>query len=67
LAELRDPRTPREAHALRSLLLLASEEEAAEQIALIENAAESSDWATVDKLLPFASEEITKTRLRLSA
>ena len=67
LAELRDPRTPREAHALRSLLLLAAEEAAAEQITLIENAAESSDWATVDKLLPFASEEITKTRLRLSA
>lgn len=67
LAELRDPRTPREAHALRSLLLLASEEDAAEQLALIETAAESSDWATVDRLLPFAAEEITKTRLRLSA
>lgn len=67
LAELRDPRTPREAHALRSLLLLASEEGAAEQIALLESAAESADWSTVDKLLPFAAEEIAQTRQRLTA
>ncbi|GAB1490212.1 hypothetical protein MASR2M8_26710 [Opitutaceae bacterium] len=67
LAELRDPRTPREAHALRSLLLLASEEGAAEQIALIENAADSADWQTVDKLLPIAAEEIEQTRQRLTA
>lgn len=66
LAELRDPRTPREAHALRSLLLLASESETAEQVSLIESAAEASDWTTVDRLLPFAAEEIAKTRQRLS-
>lgn len=67
MAELRDPRTAREAHALRSLLLLAAEETTAEQIALLETAAERSDWMTVDKLLPFAAEEIVQTHQRLSA
>lgn len=67
MAELRDPRTAREAHALRSLLLLAGEESAAEQIALIESAADQADWPTVDQLTPFAAEEIAQSRRRLTA
>lgn len=67
MAELRDPRTAREAHALRSLLLLASEETAAEQVGLLEAAADANDWPTVDRLLPFAAEEIAATRARLIA
>jgi len=67
MARLKDPRTGNEAHALRSLLLLATEESAAEQVALLEQAADEADWSAVQRLLPFAGEEIalTQTRLRM--
>ncbi len=58
LAELKDPRTASQAHSLRSLLLLAGEAAAAEQIGLLETAADEGDWATVRRLQPFAAEEV---------
>lgn len=65
MARLQDPRTGTEAHALRSLLLLATEEAAAEQVALLEQAADEADWSAVLRLLPFAGEEIALTQSRL--
>jgi CheY-like chemotaxis protein len=65
LARLRDPRTGTEAHALRSLLLLATEEIAAEQVALLEQAADAADWSAVMRLLPFVAEEIRVSQARL--
>lgn len=65
LAEMQDPRTASRAHALRSLLLLAGEEIAAEQTGLIENAAEQGDHKTIRQLLPFATEEISAACDRL--
>lgn len=67
LAEMQDPRTGREAHGLRSLLLLAGEESAAEQVGLIETAADSADWAAVQRLAPFAAEEVVASEHRLRA
>jgi signal transduction histidine kinase/DNA-binding NarL/FixJ family response regulator len=67
LARLRDPRTGAEAHALRSLLLLATEEVAAEQVALLEQAADGADWPAVQRLLEFAGEEIAGSQTRLRA
>lgn len=64
-AELRDPRTSRTAHALRSLLLLAGEADVAEQLGLLETNAAEGDWDTVEQLLPFLSEEIASVRDRL--
>ncbi len=65
MAQLRDPRTGAEAHALRSLLLLAAEESAAEQVGLLEQAADAGDWATALRLLTFAGEEIALAQGRL--
>lgn len=67
LAGLRDPRTSSAAHAIRSLVLLAGEESAAEQIGLLEAAAAEGDWDTVRRLLPFVAEEVAacESRLRL--
>jgi signal transduction histidine kinase/DNA-binding response OmpR family regulator len=65
LAGLRDPRTGREAHALRSLLLLAGENSAAEQLALMERAATAGDWETVQHLHPFARDAIQASEARL--
>lgn len=64
-AELRDPRSSRTAHALRSLLLLAGEEDVAEQVGLLETNSAENDWDTVEQLLPFLSEEIAAVRDRL--
>ena len=65
MAKLRDPRTGAEAHALRSLLLLAAEESAAEQVGLLEQAADAGDWATALRLLTFVGEEIALAQGRL--
>lgn len=65
MAQLRDPRTGAEAHALRSLLLLAAEESAAEQVGLLEQAADAGDWATALRLLTFVGEEIALAQGRL--
>lgn len=65
MAQLRDPRTGAEAHALRSLLLLAAEENAAEQVGLLEQAADAGDWATALRLLTFVGEEIALAQGRL--
>lgn len=67
MAKLRDPRTGAEAHALRSLLLLAGEETAAEQVGLLEQAADAGDWATALRLLTFVCEEIALAQGRLRA
>ncbi|MBP9912249.1 MAG: response regulator [Opitutaceae bacterium] len=67
MAQLHDPRSATEAHALRSLLLLAGEETAAEQVSLLEQSADTADWAAVARLLPFAAEEIEATQVRLKA
>ena len=64
---LHDPRTGRAAHALRSLLLLAGEDDLAEQLGLLESAAEAADWDTVEKLLPFLTAEILAARDRLAS
>ncbi|HLP08612.1 MAG TPA: ATP-binding protein, partial [Opitutaceae bacterium] len=64
---LRDPRSGRAAHALRSLLLLAGENDIAEQLGLLEEAAGAADWETADRLLPFLAEEIRTARDRLTA
>jgi CheY-like chemotaxis protein len=66
-ARLRDPRTSRAAHGLRSLLLLAGEADFAEQLGLLESAAAAADWDTVDRLLPFLAEEMGAVRTRLTA
>lgn len=66
-ARLRDPRTSRAAHGLRSLLLLAGESDFAEQLGLLETAATNADWETVDRLLPFLAEEIGAVRARLTS
>jgi signal transduction histidine kinase/CheY-like chemotaxis protein len=63
---LRDPRAGRAAHALRSLILLAGQENLAEQLGLLERAASESEWATADRLLPFLDEEISTARRRLA-
>lgn len=65
MARLRDPRTGAEAHALRSLLLLAGEDTAAEQVGLLEQAADAGDWPAVLRLLTFAGEEIALAQGRL--
>jgi CheY-like chemotaxis protein len=65
LAAMQDPRTGHGAHRLRSLLLLAGEESAAEQVGLFEAAADGSDWATVQRLQSFVAEEITASESRL--
>ena len=65
MANLHDPRTGRSAHALRSLLLLAGEEDTSEQVGLLEAAADDSDWETVQRLLPFLSGEIAAAHGRL--
>jgi CheY-like chemotaxis protein len=65
LAQLRDPRTARLAHALRSLLLLAGESDAAEQLGLLESAASEQDWDTAHRLLPVLAEDIGNVRSRL--
>ncbi len=67
MARLEDPRTAGEAHALLGLLRFTAEDTAIEQIALLEQAADQSDWAAVDRLLPFAAEELEaiQTRLRV--
>lgn len=67
MAKLRDPRTGAEAHALRSLLLLAGEENAAEQVGLLEQAADAGDWSAALRLLTFAGEEIAGAQGRLRA
>ena len=66
-ARLRDPRTGRAAHALRSLLLLAGEDDLAEQLGLLEGAAEAADWDSVEKLLPFLAAEVLAARERLAS
>lgn len=65
-ARLRDPRAGRAAHALRSLLLLAGENDLSEQFGLLERAAGEGDWATTDRLLAFLADEIAAARIRLS-
>ncbi len=65
-ARLRDPRTGRAAHGLRSLLLLAGEEDLAEQFGLLETAADTGDWDSVERLLPFLAEEMRSARSRLA-
>lgn len=67
LAEMKDPRAANSVHALRSLLLLAGEQTAAEQAGLLENALDQSDHKTVAQLLPFAAEEISAACDRLRA
>jgi signal transduction histidine kinase/DNA-binding NarL/FixJ family response regulator len=67
LSSLQDPRTGRGAHALRSLLLLAAEETAAEQLGLLERAADTGDWEAVARLRPFVAEEIAAGEARLRA
>ncbi len=66
-ARLRDPRTGRAAHGLRSLLLLAGEADLAEQFGLLETAATAGAWETADRLLPFLANEIGLARNRLAA
>ena len=65
-ARLRDPRAGRAAHALRSLILLAGENDLSEQFGLLEKAAGEADWATADRLLSFLAEEIAAARRRLA-
>jgi signal transduction histidine kinase/DNA-binding response OmpR family regulator len=65
LGRLRDPRTASEAHSLLGLLRSTAEEAALEQIALLEEAAARQDWTAVDRLLPFAEEELGAARARL--
>jgi len=65
MARLHDPRTGRAAHGLRSLVLLAGEGDTAEQLGLLEDAADRDDWPTVGQLLPFLIEEIGGVRDRL--
>lgn len=67
LTQLGDPRAERAAHGLRSLLLLASEEAAVEQIGLLEGALQQRDATGVRQLLPFAAEEINAAVVRLRA
>lgn len=64
-ARLHDPRTARTAHALRSLLLLAGEEAAAEQAGLVESAAAEENWAVVTQLVGLLGGEIAAVRARL--
>lgn len=66
LARMRDPRSGRAAHALRSLLLMAGAEDLAEQFGLLENACGSQDWATADRLLRFLADETEETLKRLA-
>jgi CheY-like chemotaxis protein len=65
LGRLRDPRTASEAHSLLGLLRSTAEEAALEQIALLEESAARHDWTAVDRLLPFAEEELGAARARL--
>lgn len=65
LAAMRDPRTGREAHALRSLLLMAGEQAAAEQLGLLEHAADAGNWDDVQRLEPHVGAEITAGQGRL--
>jgi signal transduction histidine kinase/DNA-binding response OmpR family regulator len=65
LAALQDPRTGRETHSLRTLLLMAGETAAAEQAALLERAADTGDWATVRQVCPIVAEEIGASEARL--
>jgi signal transduction histidine kinase/CheY-like chemotaxis protein len=65
LAAMQDPRTARDAHALRSLLLLVGERGAAEQLGVFEQAADAGDWAAVQRLAPHVGAEITAGQSRL--
>ncbi|MBI5690460.1 MAG: response regulator [Verrucomicrobia bacterium] len=65
LADLQDPRTAKEAHSLRSLLLMVGDEAAADQLALIETAADAGEWADVRRLLPIAAEDVGAIESRL--
>jgi signal transduction histidine kinase/DNA-binding response OmpR family regulator len=65
-ARLHDPRAGRSAHALRSLLLLSGENDLAEQFGLLENAANSGDWESSSRLLPFLADEMRAVRERLA-
>lgn len=67
LSALQDPRTGREAHALRGVLLVAGEQTAAEQLELLERAAEAGDWDAVTELRTIVAEEIAASESRLRA
>jgi signal transduction histidine kinase/DNA-binding response OmpR family regulator len=67
LSSLQDPRTGREAHALRGVLLVAGEQIAAEQLELLERAADAGDWDAVAELRTIVAEEIAASETRLRA
>lgn len=67
MASLHDPRAASEAHTLRGHLLQAGEETAAEQVSLLEDAADRADWPAVARLQPEIDLLINASQTRLKA
>lgn len=67
MTRLHDPRAGSEAHMLRGQLLQAGEETAAEQVSLLEDAVDRSDWPAVARLLPEVEMLVTASQTRLKA
>lgn len=60
MAALHDPRTAAQAHGLLSLLRLAGDREAAEQVELFEQLARQNDESAVTHLTPIIGDEIAR-------